>query len=219
MAKEVITMTFGERLRQARLAKGLTQKQLAEKIGAKHNSVSDWENDKNKPGPDAIELICGVLQISPNYLLRSLKGKMIDDEALFNISNILPMPKMKKVPLLGDIACGEPILALENFEDYVHVDEDVDCDFALMCKGDSMINARIFDGDIVYIHQQPAVDNGEIAAVCIDDEATLKRVYKHPEYLELRAENPLYKPLIYRGEELEGIRILGKAVWFKSRVR
>ena len=64
-------MTFGKRLRQARTEKRMTQKQLAELIGAKHNSVSDWENDKNKPDPDTIELLCGALEISPNYLLNT----------------------------------------------------------------------------------------------------------------------------------------------------
>lgn len=61
--------TFGKRLRSARVSLKLTQKELASKIGVKHNSISDWENDKNKPDPDTIELLCGVLEISPNYLL------------------------------------------------------------------------------------------------------------------------------------------------------
>ena len=82
-----------------------------------------------------------------------------------------------------------------------------------------MINARIFDGDIVYIRQQPDVENGEIAAVLIDGEATLKRVFKHKESLELRAENPTFPPMYFEGTELNGIRILGKAVAFLSSVK
>ena len=135
------------------------------------------------------------------------------------IENLIPLPKTKKVPLVGTIACGTPITAVENIEDYIDMSEDVRADFALRCKGDSMINARIFDGDIVYIRQQPDVENGEIAAVLIDDEATLKRVFKHKDSLELRAENPTFPPLYYEGSELETIRILGKAVAFLSEVR
>jgi len=133
--------------------------------------------------------------------------------------NILPMPKMKKVPLLGTIACGEPILATENIEDMVNMPENVVADFALRCKGDSMINARIFDGDIVYIRQQPTVENGEIAAVLIDDEATLKRVLIFEDHIILQPENPTYKPLAYWGEEMNAVRILGKAVAFTSNIR
>lgn len=135
------------------------------------------------------------------------------------IENILPLPKTKKVPLVGTIACGEPITAVENIEDYISMPENVHADFCLRCKGDSMINARIFDGDIVYIRQQPDVENGEIAAVLIENEATLKRVFKHKDSLELRAENPTFSPMYYEGAELEGIRILGKAVAFLSGVR
>ena len=97
--------------------------------------------------------------------------------------------------------------------------EYIQADFALRCKGDSMIGARILDGDIVYIRQQPDVDDGEIAAVLIDNEATLKRVYKMPGRLQLRAENPAFLPINLEGDELETVRILGKAVAFKSSVK
>ena len=133
--------------------------------------------------------------------------------------NIIPLPKNKKVPLLGTIACGEPILAVENIDKYVEMPETVHGTFALKCKGDSMINARIFDGDIVYIREQPDVENGEIAAVLIGDEATLKRVYKTPSKVVLRPENPMYDDMTYSKEELNQIRILGKAVAFLSAVR
>lgn len=130
--------------------------------------------------------------------------------------NILPMPATYTVPLLGTIACGEPILAAENIEDNVEVPENIHADFALRCKGDSMINARIHDGDIVYIRQQPAVNNGEIAAVLIGDEATLKRVYVYEDHVVLQPENPAYEPLVYFGETMSTVRILGKAVGFTS---
>ena len=131
----------------------------------------------------------------------------------------MPLPKTKKVPLLGTIACGEPILAEENIDEYIDMDESIDADFCLRCKGDSMINARINDGDIVYIRQQPRVEHGQIAAVLVDDEATLKRVYLYEDYITLKPENPAYEPKSYFGERMNDIRILGKAVAFTSLVK
>ena len=129
------------------------------------------------------------------------------------------MPPMHKVPLLGAIACGAPILADEHIEEYVDIPKHIHADFALTCKGDSMINARIFDGDIVYIRQQDSVENGEIAAVLIDSEATLKRVKLYGDHISLEPWNPMYKPLVFWNEEMNDVRILGKAVAFTSAVR
>ena len=130
----------------------------------------------------------------------------------------IPMPKMVKVPLVGSIACGTPILAEQNIDGHVDAPEDIRCDFALRCKGDSMIGAGIHDGDAVYIHIQPEVENGEIAAVRIGEEATLKRVYLHTDYIELRPENSVYESIIRRREEMNDVHIEGKAVgythWF-----
>ena len=130
----------------------------------------------------------------------------------------IPIPKMKKVPLIGAIACGDPITALQNREGDVDVPEDVRCDFALKCHGESMVGAGIHDGDVVYIHIQPEVENGEIAAVRIGDEATLKRVYIHTDYIELRPENPAFESIIRRKEDMNDVHIEGKAVgythWF-----
>ena len=203
-------MTFGAKLRSARRDAGLTQKELAAKIGAKHNSVSNWENDQNKPGPDTIELLCAILGVSPNYFFNGPNISLP--------SNILPLPCTRKIPLLGDIACGEPIFAEENYDGEVAVPDNIHADFALRCKGDSMIGARIRDGDLVFVRQQEDVDNGEIAAVLIEDEATLKRVYKYPDKLVLTPENPKYEPLVYTGYELENVRIIGRAVAFLSAI-
>ena len=143
-----------------------------------------------------------------------------DDNPLAGLpSNIQPMPEMRKIPLLGSIACGAPILADEHIEGYVDTPADIHADFTLRCKGDSMINARIFDGDLVYIRQQDEVNNGEIAAVLIDGEATLKRVRLHMDRLILEPANPLYDPIVFRGEEMNEVRILGKAVAFTSIVQ
>lgn len=203
-------MTFGERLRHARKEKQLTQKELAAKINAKHNSISNWENNQNMPDPETIENLCWALDVQPNYFFSV--GDTIP-------SNIIPMPEMRKIPLIGSIACGAPILAEEHIEEYIDIPRHIQADFALTCKGDSMINARIFDGDVVYIRQQPFVDNGEIAAVLIDGDATLKRVQLFDDHISLEPENPQYRPMVYWGEEMNAIRILGKAVAFTSAIR
>lgn len=135
------------------------------------------------------------------------------------ILELIEHAKFYEIPLLGDIACGSPILAEQNFLGTVKVDARFRVDFALICKGDSMINARIYNGDTVYIRQQPDVENGEIAAVLIDNEATLKRVYKFEDYIELRPENTNYDVLKYAKENASYIKILGKAVAFLSVVR
>ena len=165
-----------------------------------------------------IESIAYVLRVNPNWLIGN-----VDDPSLSGAlpDNIIPMPKMNTVPLIGTIACGDPILAAENIEAEVSMPEHVVADFALRCKGDSMIGARIHNGDIVYIRQQPTVENGQIAAVLIGDEATLKRVYYYPDSnkLVLNPENPKYEPFIYIGEEISSVRILGLAVAFTSNVK
>jgi len=125
----------------------------------------------------------------------------------------------QKVPMLGNVAAGMPIYADECFDSYVQIGANIKCDFCLRVKGDSMILARIHDGDIVFVRKQPDVENGEIAVVLIDDEATLKRVYKYKNRLELRPENPAFPVLNYEGAELEQIRILGKAVAFHADVK
>lgn len=204
-------MSFGSKLRAARKAKQLTQKELAAKINAAHNSISNWENDQNMPDPDTIQNLCWVLDVEPNYFFSVDSNPNLPN-------NIIPLPEMRKIPLLGPIACGAPILAEEHIEDYVDIPKNIHADFALTCKGDSMINARIFDGDIVYIRQQPSVENGEIAAVLIDGEATLKRVRLFDDHISLEPENPMYKPLVYWGNDMNDVHILGKAVAFTSAI-
>ena len=159
-----------------------------------------------------LEAIAKALNVSSAYLMG-----WVDDETSLP-DNIIPMPKMRQIPLLGDIACGVPILAVENVEDMVNVPENIRADFALRCKGDSMINARIYDGDIVYIRQQPVVDNGQIAAVLIDDEATLKRFRKYSDHIVLEPANPQFMPLSYWGDDMKDVHVLGLAVAFTSTI-
>lgn len=213
---------IGKRIKQRREELNLTLDDIAAEVGVAKSTIQRYEkgNIVNLKLP-VLHAIAKALDVNPLWICDKSDIMELDKCNSSNLpfSNILPFPKMKKIPLLGTIACGEPILATENIEDYVDLPEHIHADFSLRCEGDSMINARILDGDVVYIRQQPDVDNGEIAAVLIDNEATLKRVYKYPNKLVLQPENPAYEPLVYVGEELEEIRILGKAVYFTSCVR
>lgn len=183
------------------------------------NDLSQYVNGKVKPGQYKITILAKALNVNEAWLMGfdvPLSGYTKDT---IDVANIIPLPLTKNIPLLGDIACGEPILAEENISDYIKADTSVNADFALRCKGDSMINARIFDGDIVYIRQQSDVDDGEIAAVLIGDEATLKKVYKTENKLVLRPCNPMYDDLVYSNDTLNDVRILGKAIMFTSLIR
>lgn len=202
-------MTLGERIKQRRMALGYNQTTLADLVGITKQQMYKYENDviTNIPS-DKIESIAQALRVSPAYLMGWIDGEYPSD--------IIALPNTRVIPLVGQIACGTPILAEENVEDEIDLPEHIKADFALRCRGDSMVNARIHDGDIVYIRQQPMVNNGEIAAVLIGEEATLKRVYASPNTLILQAANPNYEPMVFVGEQLESVRVLGKAVGFTS---
>lgn len=202
-----------ENIKKYRLRAGLSQDELAKKTGYNdRSSIAKIESGKVDLSESKILLFAKALGVSPATLMGITENPLP--------SNILPMPGTYKVPRLGRIACGDPILAEENIEDYDSVPEYVKCDFTLVCKGDSMINARIFDGDIVCIKSQSEVSSGDIAAVMVgDDEATLKRVRLYPDHIVLEPENPLYKPMVFWEEEMNTVRIIGKATHFISRVR
>ncbi len=197
-------------------------KPFCEKYNVKlaRNDLSQYVSGKVNPGSDKLSILGMALGVSETWLMgydvsrvsSSAFGSKLPD-------NVIPFPKMKKIPLLGTIACGEPILAEENIDAYISIDENSDATFALKCKGDSMITARIFDGDVVYIRPQPDVENGEIAAVLIDNEATLKKVYKAQNKITLSPCNPMYADMVYTDEQLNQIKILGKAVAFTSVIR
>lgn len=207
-------MTVGEKIREARLKKGYTQTELAELLGYKsRSSINKIEVEGRDIPRSSVIKFAKALDVTPAYLM-GWEDEPKPEQSLYDRFDNLHPVKLKRFPLLGEIACGEPIYADEDHESYVSADADIRADFCLKAKGDSMINADIHDGDVVFIRSQSMVENGEIAAVIIEDEATLKRVYYDRENnrLQLIAENPKYAPLVYTGEELNYIRILGKAV-------
>lgn len=208
------------RIKKALEIRNMKQSELVSLTGIGKSSISTYISGEYEPKQKNLYRIAKALDVSEAWLM-GLDVPMERDAVSEppQSPDILPLPKTKRIPLLGTIACGEPILAEENLEGYVEAPDEVTADFALRCQGDSMVNARILDGDLVFIRQQPDVENGEIAAVLIGDEATLKRVYKYPGQIVLQPENPKYPPLVYSGEQLQDFRILGKAVAFLSRVK
>lgn len=204
------------RVNELRKKMGYSQQKLAKILNVHQTAISQWETGRTCPDIEVATKMSKIFNVSLDYLLGNKEKKSPE----LNIKNILPI-KTKKVPLLGDIACGKPIWAEQTHGEFISVSNDVDADFCLRASGDSMIGARIYDGDIVFIKKQDMVNNGEIAAVIIDNEATLKRVYYYPEKnkIVLNPENPAFEPLVYINEELNEIHILGKAVAFQSIVR
>lgn len=205
-------MRFCDRVKVRREELNLSQEELAKRMGYKSRStINKIELGINDVSQTKIVALAKALDTTIGYLM----GDNDSTETDILKYGLRPI-KTHRVPVIGEIACGEPIFAEEQYGDYV--DCDIQADYALTCRGDSMINARIRNGDLVFIRAQKEVENGEIAAVIIDDEATLKRVYYYPEQskLILQAENPAFEPLVFVGAELENIRILGKAVAFQS---
>lgn len=206
---------FGARLKKARKDKHITQAMLTDILRNQYSlktdrvMISKWETGFQKPHADTVAVIAQILGVSTDYLLYGYETLPFD-------SSPGSAQQIKKIRMLGSIACGTPIFCNEEYEYVVATGENANADFCLTAKGDSMINARIADGDIVFIKQQSTVDDGEIAAVVIGDEATLKRVYKTPEGLMLVAENPAYQPMYVSGDELNQTWILGKAIGFQS---
>ncbi len=208
--------TFSERLRALRNRKGWSQQRLAEELKTSKSSVNMYERGEREPGFEMMEAIADTFNVDMDYLMgrSNIERRTPIMPPVPIPPGFLPPPKMKKVPLIGDIACGDPITAEQNVADYLDVPEDVHCDFCLRCHGDSMIDAHIQDGDVVYIHCQPEVNDGEIAAVRIGDEATLKRVYYDGQNLTLVPCNSAYRPRVYSGPDLDSIQIEGRMVGF-----
>ena len=199
------------RLHLRRKELGLSQEELAQRMGYRSkSSITKLEKGINDLPQSKVEELAAALETTPAYLLG------LDTPC--PPPGFEPLPAMTQVPLIGSIACGTPITAEQNIEKMVDVPENIRCDFSLTCHGDSMVDAGIHDKDVVYIRIQPEVENGEIAAVRIDGEATLKRVYYNPGTLTLMPANPAYAPMIYTGPQLEDVHIEGKAVgythWF-----
>ena len=206
--------TFKERLIEAMALRDINAAELSRLSGVNEGAISQYKKGKYKANQHTIEKIARCLNVSIPWLMgvSDVFGSYESNlSPLPQLDNILPIKK-KSFPVIGDVAAGKPIEALQHIECYVTEDEDLDADYALRVKGDSMIGAGIDDGDIVFIREQPEVENGEMAAVYVDGGATLKRVYKDGKGVSLYSENPKYPPMYFTAESCEEFRILGKAV-------
>ena len=217
--REESGMSMGERIRRRRQELGLTVEEVSRALGKNRATVYRYERGDIEDLPTtALEPLSRVLQTTPSYLAGWT-------EDVDGIEGLLAV-RSRRVPLVGAIACGEPICAPEV--EVLEVEADLQCDCAMVCRGDSMTGARIYDGDIVYLRRQEDVEDGQIAAVSIDGELTLKRVFKVRDLddegrviyrTELRAENPRYAPIRLGGPgETRRADILGLAVAFRSRL-
>lgn len=212
---------FGANLKKLREDSHLSQEQLADAIGVSKSTIGMYEQGKRMPNTNTIlKDIASYFGVSIDYLVGfHPDGDKITDEDFTRLG--LRHINRRRIPMLGKIACGEPIMCEEEYETFADSGADIDADFCVIAQGDSMINARILDGDIVFVRKQEMVENGEIAVVIVNDnEVTLKRFFYYPELNQvvLQSENPAYRPMIYMNEELSHIRVLGKAVAFTSSV-
>lgn len=206
---------FSNNLRRLIDVSGKTQKDVADAIGVSQQIMNVWARGKAIPRMGKIQRLADYFGVEkPDLIDEKPEAPSIPD-----YSNIFPLQR-KRVPLLGEIACGEPIFCNEDRESYIAAGTDVKADFCLKARGDSMVGARILDGDLVFIQRDAPLEAGQIYAVAIDDEATLKRVYydEAAQVLQLLSENPRYPPMIYSGEKLDHVHILGRAIAFQSDV-
>ena len=219
-------MTIGEIIKNYRTANDLSMDNFGKLASLSKAYISILERGSNPrnnkpviPSIDTLRAIAQAMNMDLNELINLLddnqKIKLSENEIPEGFS---PPPEMVLKPLVGKIACGTPILAEQNIEDYVNVPKDVKCDFLLTCDGDSMIEAGIRSGDVVYLIKQPDIDyNGQIAAVRVEGEATLKKVFKYKDKVVLQPANANYEPLVYIKEEINNLVIEGIATGFTHK--
>lgn len=199
---------IGRRIQQKRIEKGLSVDELAKRLNKNRATIYRYENgDIEKLPISILKNLADILDISPASLIGW------EDENIVKIVKI-------KIPVLGSVACGQPIFADENLDCYVDTINNIHADYALWAKGDSMIDARINDGDLIFVKKQDMVENGEIAVVLIDEEVTLKKFIfeKDKNRVILVPANSKYLPFIYEGEDIKKIHVIGKAVAFQSKL-
>lgn len=217
-----IKESFQQRFEKALAITGIKPSELSEMTGISQATISQYRSGYSQPKQPRLMVIAKALGVNPVWLMGlDVPMRISEDEEpqIPQLPNVFPITK-KRIPLLGQIACGEPIFCNEDRECYIVAGTDVRADFCLKARGDSMTGARIMDGDVVFIQKDAEIVNGQIYAVEIDDEATLKRVYYDEAAQELRllAENPKYPTMVYSGERLAHVHVLGKAIAFQSDV-
>lgn len=193
------------RLQQLRTKQGISMKEAARQLNMPYTTYVNYEKGTREPNSETLILLAKFYNVSIDYLI----GRTSINSSI--PPGFEPLPETVRLPRVGQIACGTPILAETNIDSYDNVPQIWHADFTLICKGDSM-EPKIKDGDIVAIRKQESVENGEIAAVRIENEATLKRVFLFSDHLELRAENPAFASILLIGDQMNDAHIEGKAV-------
>lgn len=201
--KKIFYSVVGKNIKKYRDIRNYSLQILAEKVGITKKTVQRYENGEHKFDMDRLRDLAAALNVTVNQLTEGAyiyTGTEIEDSEYISL------------PVVGKISCGNGQLAYESIEGYettprswINGGEY----FYLRANGDSMNGARIYEGDLLLIRSQDEVEDGEIAAVLIDDEAVLKKVYKQNNTLILQSANPDYAPIILTGEETN-IRIIGK---------
>lgn len=228
-------MTLGEIIKKFRAEHEMSMDAFSALSGMSKSYISLLERNRHPktgkpiaPSIQSIKQAADGMGMDFNILFGMLDGDVSLSEKDSSIEQHVSIPEYDNIspietrsfPVLGSVACGEPILMDDRIELYVKAGSDVRADFVLHAKGDSMIGARIYDGDLVFVRQQPTVENGEIAVVAIDDEAVLKRFYKYgDDLIVLRSENPEYKDMEFRPDDGKDIHVLGRALFFQSDIR
>lgn len=191
-------MSISKRIKDRRQELGISVEELAIRIGKNKATIYRYENgDIGKVPYDVLEPLSEALDVSIGYLVGS--EDTVEEHPL--PSNLIPINKVNRIPIVGTIAAGTPITATENIESYLILNQEYKADFALKIKGDSMIDVGINDGDLALIIKDRPVTNGDIYAVLVDGEATLKKVYKNDDYLTLQPCNSKYEPLVVKEED------------------
>jgi repressor LexA len=194
---------IGDNVKYLRKRHGYSQSLLARKLNINQASISLWESGKTNPDTSTLIELSKIFDVPLDYFMSNEPRRELDSIAI----------KRAAVPIVGNIACGERVAPDTNHEGYADLPDGIHADFALRCKGDSML-PTLRDGDLVLIRQQPEVENGQIAAVSIDGETTLKRVYFQNGGLVLIAENPSYHPINVPSDSDREIIIHGLAVGY-----
>lgn len=201
---------FRQNLKYYMNARGIDQAYIVNKLGLTASTISDWVNGKKYPRVDAMQRLADLLGVT-------IADLTDDQNARTPLPAGLSPVRVRRIPIIGHVAAGVPIMAEREYEEYEDDTYGIACDYVLRVEGDSM-EPRILDGDVVYVRQQPDVDDGQIAVVGVDDSVTLKVIYHMPGGLQLVSLNPKYKPMIYTQDNTDYLAIIGKAVAFKRRL-
>jgi len=194
------------RIKELRKLYGISQLDLATRLGVARSTVAMWETEKSQPDNEAVKRLCSIFDVSADHLLG------IEKESKYGAT----------VPVLGNVAAGIPIDAIEDITDYEEIDRDMALQgkhFALRVKGNSM-EPRMHEGDVIIVRQQESADDGDIVVALIENsEAAVKRLVRHKKGINLVSFNPIYPPMFFSNEEIEElpVRVIGKVVELRAK--